>query len=210
MNDSFDELTELLLLSFSSPILFLSNQCSACSTSLTLPTVHFLCKHSYHSRCLPNPPLPGSSSSYFSKPPSTSFDMDVVHSPFVSSHKSNSFVGIPSQERRGEIPGEITCPSCSTQQSEILELIQHQELDMGTSGKDFQRELNQKTGYLEFPDQGSSHLTTSISDDDLMTFSLSKLVIPHGGDILGNGDEGFSFIASWFGKNQFFQLKNLS
>ncbi|MCP9266267.1 hypothetical protein DINM_021786 [Dirofilaria immitis] len=31
---------------------FQMNKCSACDTSLQLPAVHFLCKHSYHAHCL--------------------------------------------------------------------------------------------------------------------------------------------------------------
>ena len=34
------------------PIVFQTKRCSACGGSLDLPTVHFLCKHSYHQRCL--------------------------------------------------------------------------------------------------------------------------------------------------------------
>ncbi|KAM3726762.1 Vacuolar protein sorting-associated protein [Dirofilaria immitis] len=32
--------------------IFQMNKCSACDTSLQLPAVHFLCKHSYHAHCL--------------------------------------------------------------------------------------------------------------------------------------------------------------
>ncbi|MFH4976839.1 hypothetical protein AB6A40_003548 [Gnathostoma spinigerum] len=32
--------------------LFQLNKCSVCDTSLQLPTVHFLCRHSYHAHCL--------------------------------------------------------------------------------------------------------------------------------------------------------------
>ncbi|TPX44023.1 hypothetical protein SeMB42_g03800 [Synchytrium endobioticum] len=35
-----------------SPIIFQVTRCSSCSAPLELPTVHFLCKHSYHQRCL--------------------------------------------------------------------------------------------------------------------------------------------------------------
>lgn len=31
---------------------FNTRRCSACGGSLDLPTVHFLCKHSFHQRCL--------------------------------------------------------------------------------------------------------------------------------------------------------------
>ncbi|KAK5132316.1 hypothetical protein LTR08_009224 [Meristemomyces frigidus] len=34
------------------PTSFSATRCSTCSTSLDLPTVHFLCKHSFHQRCL--------------------------------------------------------------------------------------------------------------------------------------------------------------
>jgi len=37
------------------PTTFQPNRCSACGTSLELPVVHFLCKHSFHHRCLLNP-----------------------------------------------------------------------------------------------------------------------------------------------------------
>ncbi|MCJ1468433.1 hypothetical protein MMC07_007061 [Pseudocyphellaria aurata] len=35
-----------------SPAVFQTRRCSACGTTLDLPTVHFLCKHSFHQRCL--------------------------------------------------------------------------------------------------------------------------------------------------------------
>lgn len=34
------------------PVAFQSTRCSACGSPLDLPTVHFLCKHSFHQRCL--------------------------------------------------------------------------------------------------------------------------------------------------------------
>ncbi|KAJ2711498.1 Vacuolar protein sorting-associated protein 11, partial [Coemansia spiralis] len=34
------------------PVVFQSTKCTSCMTSLDLPSVHFLCKHSYHERCL--------------------------------------------------------------------------------------------------------------------------------------------------------------
>ena len=34
------------------PVVFQSRRCSSCSRNLTLPTVHFLCKHSFHQDCL--------------------------------------------------------------------------------------------------------------------------------------------------------------
>jgi vacuolar protein sorting-associated protein 11 len=34
------------------PMVFQARRCSACTRNLTLPTVHFLCKHSFHQECL--------------------------------------------------------------------------------------------------------------------------------------------------------------
>ncbi|KAJ2610620.1 Vacuolar protein sorting-associated protein 11 [Coemansia sp. RSA 1365] len=34
------------------PVVFQSTKCSSCMTPLDLPSIHFLCKHSYHQRCL--------------------------------------------------------------------------------------------------------------------------------------------------------------
>ncbi|KAK2730099.1 vacuolar membrane protein [Colletotrichum kahawae] len=36
----------------SKPAVFQSSRCSACTAQLDLPAVHFLCKHSFHQRCL--------------------------------------------------------------------------------------------------------------------------------------------------------------
>lgn len=36
----------------SKPAVFQARRCSACTRNLTLPTVHFLCKHSFHQECL--------------------------------------------------------------------------------------------------------------------------------------------------------------
>ena len=33
-------------------VVFQTRRCFACGGSLDLPTVHFLCKHSFHQRCL--------------------------------------------------------------------------------------------------------------------------------------------------------------
>jgi len=38
----------------SKPSVFQSQRCLACGLQLELPTVHFLCKHSFHQRCLNN------------------------------------------------------------------------------------------------------------------------------------------------------------
>ncbi len=38
----------------SKPAVFQATRCFACGGSLDLPTVHFLCKHSFHQRCLNN------------------------------------------------------------------------------------------------------------------------------------------------------------
>ena len=34
------------------PTVFQTRRCDACGRSLDLPTVHFLCKHSFHQNCL--------------------------------------------------------------------------------------------------------------------------------------------------------------
>ena len=34
------------------PAVFQAERCNACGMQLDLPTVHFLCKHSFHQRCL--------------------------------------------------------------------------------------------------------------------------------------------------------------
>jgi hypothetical protein len=34
------------------PIVFQSRRCQSCGGTLDLPTVHFLCRHSFHERCL--------------------------------------------------------------------------------------------------------------------------------------------------------------
>ena len=36
----------------SKPVVFQARRCSSCGGTLDLPTVHFLCKHSFHQRCL--------------------------------------------------------------------------------------------------------------------------------------------------------------
>jgi vacuolar protein sorting-associated protein 11 len=37
------------------PTTFNATRCSACAATLDLPTIHFLCKHSFHQRCLNDP-----------------------------------------------------------------------------------------------------------------------------------------------------------
>ncbi|EXJ84853.1 hypothetical protein A1O3_05528 [Capronia epimyces CBS 606.96] len=39
----------------SKPVVFQTRRCSSCSRNLTLPTVHFMCKHSFHQECLNKP-----------------------------------------------------------------------------------------------------------------------------------------------------------
>lgn len=36
----------------SKPTVFQAQRCQSCGLQLDLPTVHFLCKHSFHQRCL--------------------------------------------------------------------------------------------------------------------------------------------------------------
>ncbi|KAJ5568059.1 hypothetical protein N7450_010545, partial [Penicillium hetheringtonii] len=38
----------------SQPVIFQSRRCQSCGGTLDLPTVHFLCRHSFHERCLNN------------------------------------------------------------------------------------------------------------------------------------------------------------
>jgi hypothetical protein len=45
------------------PETFNATRCSACGTTLDLPTVHFLCKHSFHERCV-NSPVGGIAGDY--------------------------------------------------------------------------------------------------------------------------------------------------
>ncbi|KAF2861743.1 vacuolar protein sorting-associated protein 11 [Piedraia hortae CBS 480.64] len=49
--DTTTKLGEIEELS-TTPVSFSSTRCSTCGMTLDLPTVHFLCKHSYHQRCL--------------------------------------------------------------------------------------------------------------------------------------------------------------
>ncbi|KAF2767555.1 vacuolar protein sorting-associated protein 11 [Teratosphaeria nubilosa] len=49
--DTAAKLTTLTSLS-TTPESFTSTRCATCGASLDLPTVHFLCKHSFHQRCL--------------------------------------------------------------------------------------------------------------------------------------------------------------
>ncbi|KIW82030.1 hypothetical protein Z517_05057 [Fonsecaea pedrosoi CBS 271.37] len=37
------------------PVVFQARRCSSCNRNLTLPTVHFMCKHSFHQECLNKP-----------------------------------------------------------------------------------------------------------------------------------------------------------
>lgn len=39
----------------SKPVVFQARRCSSCNRNLTLPTVHFMCKHSFHQECLNRP-----------------------------------------------------------------------------------------------------------------------------------------------------------
>jgi hypothetical protein len=50
-NDTAAKSSELETL-VSKPVSFSATRCSACGAPLDLPTVHFLCKHSFHERCL--------------------------------------------------------------------------------------------------------------------------------------------------------------
>lgn len=50
-NDTAAKANELETLA-SKPVSFSATRCSACGAPLDLPTVHFLCKHSFHERCL--------------------------------------------------------------------------------------------------------------------------------------------------------------
>ncbi|EME41059.1 hypothetical protein DOTSEDRAFT_74557 [Dothistroma septosporum NZE10] len=49
--DTVQKQTEISELS-TKPVEFRTTRCSNCGSPLDLPTVHFLCKHSYHQRCL--------------------------------------------------------------------------------------------------------------------------------------------------------------
>ncbi|KAI9206228.1 uncharacterized protein BJ171DRAFT_43595 [Polychytrium aggregatum] len=56
MTKSYQEETEKMRQQISdlktNPVVFQATKCSTCLQPLELPTVHFMCKHSYHQRCL--------------------------------------------------------------------------------------------------------------------------------------------------------------
>jgi len=75
-----------------------------CQAPLELPYIHYLCKHSFHERCLPNASLPQSNSN-------------------TSTFHSQSTSRIARQDH--EIIEE--CPICAPEQHVVLDMIRKQK-----------------------------------------------------------------------------------
>ncbi|KAI3648866.1 hypothetical protein MP228_006720 [Amoeboaphelidium protococcarum] len=93
----------------SGPYLLQNNECSICKGVLELPCVHFLCKHSFHTRCI--------------QVPSQRLDGIHTQSPSISASPSPSYAA------------DLECPLCEPEYSLVKEIREHQEM----SSKDIEQ-----------------------------------------------------------------------
>jgi hypothetical protein len=102
------------------PETFNATRCSACSASLDLPTVHFLCKHSFHQRCLNTPPSSPAFGAVNTTTAINSLDAAVV-SP---SGTRTSFL---QDSAAGAEDDGTECPICAPQNATIRAIRKAQE-----------------------------------------------------------------------------------
>lgn len=94
------------------PVSFSATRCSACGNPLDLPTVHFLCKHSFHQRCL-NASSPS---------PSSDIMAAAASSANGSGPGSSSGSGAAGDEDQ-----DVECPICSGQNATVKAIKRAQE-----------------------------------------------------------------------------------
>lgn len=70
------------------PTVFQSRRCGSCGGSLDLPTVHFLCKHSFHQRCLNVPANAGSLPSMYEAGRASEGGLEGVECPVCEKQNS--------------------------------------------------------------------------------------------------------------------------
>jgi hypothetical protein len=101
--DTSQKLSEIEALA-TKPSTFNATRCSACSAQLDLPTVHFMCKHSFHQRCL--------------NAPSSSLGAD--------NESIAAYGGMPDAEDE-----EVECPICAPGNATIKAIRKAQEESAG-------------------------------------------------------------------------------
>ena len=101
------------------PTVFQARRCALCGAALDLPTVHFLCKHSFHQRCLNLPATP---------PPSRGRRQRGRHDEEDSG------------EELGHAPAEPECPVCA-KENETLRAIRRAQKDAASQHDLFKDEL---------------------------------------------------------------------
>jgi hypothetical protein len=88
----------------SKPTTFNATRCSACGATLDLPTVHFLCKHSFHQRCLN---APGSTTA------------SIVG---ASSSILDGVLEQEQQQQQSSVDGMGECPVCAPQNATVRQI----------------------------------------------------------------------------------------
>ncbi|KAF8725005.1 Zinc-finger, partial [Rhizoctonia solani] len=87
------------------PRVFHVTRCATCGSSLDLPTIHFMCKHSYHQKCLPDQdiecPICARQHSVIKEIRRTNERLADAHGVFLSSVAENGFEAVASAFGRG-------------------------------------------------------------------------------------------------------------
>ncbi|CAE6337556.1 unnamed protein product [Rhizoctonia solani] len=87
------------------PRVFHVTRCATCGSALDLPTIHFMCKHSYHQKCLPDQdiecPICARHHSVIKEIRRTNERLADAHGVFTSSVAENGFEAVASAFGRG-------------------------------------------------------------------------------------------------------------
>ncbi|CAE6394788.1 unnamed protein product [Rhizoctonia solani] len=87
------------------PRVFHVTRCATCGSSLDLPTIHFMCKHSYHQKCLPDQdiecPICARQHSVIREIRRTNERLADAHGVFMSGVAENGFEAVASAFGRG-------------------------------------------------------------------------------------------------------------
>ena len=111
------------------PTVFQARRCAQCGKALDLPTVHFLCKHSFHQHCLNLPATP---------PPSRGRG---------AAARRSAGVGSDDEELSHE-PAEPECPICA-KENETLRAIRKAQKDAAGRHDLFKEELTRSRDGLQ-------------------------------------------------------------
>ena len=117
------------------PVTFTATRCSACGAGLDLPTVHFMCKHSFHQRCLnvPTGAADGRSRRFSGGGIEDALDSIDINNNYYNNNSHGDGDDNDNVAAGNEADGadEVECPVCAPQNATVRAIRKAQEESAG-------------------------------------------------------------------------------